>query len=305
MHLAAGGNAQAVAFCAEGFFVGGDDADASGVVGVVVFARGAGKRATLALLPAIGKQPRGDVRGADVRALVERGVVAGLHEFDVAHGEGAGFEVGEGVFVEFGGAVAHQQGVEFEVVVAAREQGVDGGKQRGQVVFASEALEGGGAEAVHGEVDLVDACVEQRRVVLCEAVAVGGERDFLDAGGAGADADDVGDVGAQGGFAAGETDFFGAAGGKGGDKGADFGKAEFVRAAAALVAVRQAVDAAVVAEVGNGEAQVGDAAREGVYQHQSPPRWLARNGQTVTVAPAGWSPLSAGRSMRQLARARP
>ena len=191
------------------------------------------------------------------------------------------------------------------MVVAAREQGVDGGKQRGQVVFAGEALEGGGAEAVHGEVDLVDACVEQRRVVLGEAVAVGGERDFLDAGGAGADADDVGDVGAQGGFAAGEADFFGAAGGKGGNEGADFGKAEFVRAAAALVAVRQAVDAAVVAEVGNGEAQVGDAAREGVYQHQSPPRWLARNGQTVTVVPAGWSPLSAGRSMRQLARARP
>ena len=86
VHLSVSGNAQAVACGAEGFFVGGDDADASGVVGVVVFARGAGKRATLALLPAIGKQPRGDVRSADVRALVERGVVAGLHEFDVAHG---------------------------------------------------------------------------------------------------------------------------------------------------------------------------------------------------------------------------
>ena len=53
--------------------------------------------------------------------------------------------------------------------------------------------------------------------------------------------------------------------GEGGGDGLDFGQGKLVGLGFALVAVGQAVAASVVAEVGYGEAQVGELAVVGVY----------------------------------------
>ena len=99
---------------------------------------------------------------------------------------------------------------------------------------------------------------------FAEFEGVGGEGDVLDLGLCAAGGDDVGQVAAQGGFAARDADFACAVLGEHGRQRFDFGQSELVRLGFALIAVGQAVVAAVVAQVGDGQAQVAQTAVEWV-----------------------------------------
>ena len=84
-------------------------------------------------------------------------------------------------------------------------------------VFAGDAAEHVGAEAVQTDVDFVQACGAVPGKMFAQTVGVGGERDAADFGTGAAGGDNVGQVAAQSGFAAGQTDFARAAAGKGFD----------------------------------------------------------------------------------------
>ena len=108
VHFSGSGDAQAVAAGAEGFFVGGDDADAAGVVGVAVFARGAGVFAPRLELPALRYQVLLDGGGGNVLRVEKIQVVARLHQFDKAQGNGARFHKIDGIGQGLGNVFAQQ-----------------------------------------------------------------------------------------------------------------------------------------------------------------------------------------------------
>ena len=91
------------------------------------------------------------------------------------------------------------------------------------------------------------------------------ERDVFDFGLGAAGGNNIGQVAPQRGFTASQPHFARAALGEGGGDGLDFGQGKLIGLGFALVAVGQAVAASVVAEVGYGEAQVGELAVVGVY----------------------------------------
>ena len=88
-----GGDAQAVAVGAEIFAVWGDDADVADVVGVAVFAGGAGVGLARLQLPSLGDEVLFQLRGGLVLLLEVGGVVACLHQFYKAQGDGAAADV--------------------------------------------------------------------------------------------------------------------------------------------------------------------------------------------------------------------
>ncbi|VUM03070.1 hypothetical protein PGKDCPLP_02474 [Stenotrophomonas maltophilia] len=87
--VALGGHPQAVAALAEVARIRGDDADAAAMVGVAELACRAGIGRARTLVPASGQQLLDHHVGTQVVALEIGFVVAGAHQFDEAHAEGA------------------------------------------------------------------------------------------------------------------------------------------------------------------------------------------------------------------------
>lgn len=131
-------------------------------------------------------------------------------------------------------------------------------------LFAGDFEEGFWIEAVDADVEFVQTGGAVLGEQFAEPESVGGKGDVLDFGLRSAGGNDVGQVAAQGGFAARDADFARAVSGEHGRQCFDFGQGELVRLGFALIAVGQAIVAAVVAQVGDGQAQVAQTAVEWV-----------------------------------------
>ena len=215
-------------------------------------------------LPAFADEAVFYLGGGKVLVVEEAFVAAGLHQFYEAQDDGAGFDEGECVGEGGFGVFAQQQGVGFDGGEALFQHGVYIALDVEAFVFAGDFAEGFGIEAVYADVDFVQPCGAVGGEEPAEAVGVGGEGDafYFRLGAAGGD--DVGQVAPEGGFAARNADFACAALGEGFCQYGDFGNGKLVGIGFALIAFGQAVAAFVVAQVGYGEAQVGQPAVEGV-----------------------------------------
>ena len=131
-------------------------------------------------------------------------------------------------------------------------------------LFAGDFEEGFWIEAVDADVEFVQTGGAVLGEQFAEPESVGGKGDVLDFGLRSAGGNDVGQVAAQGGFAARDADFARAVFCEYGRQRFDFGQGELVRLGFALIAVGQAIVAAVVAQVGDGQAQVAQTAVEWV-----------------------------------------
>ena len=108
VHFALRCDAQSVAGGAEIFAVRRDEADAAGKIAVIVFARWAGVFASRLELPALRYQVLLDGGGGNVLRVEEIQVVARLHQFDKAQGNGARFHEIDGIGQRFGNMFAQQ-----------------------------------------------------------------------------------------------------------------------------------------------------------------------------------------------------
>ena len=108
VHFALRCDAQSVAGGAEIFAVWRDEADAAGKIAVIVFARGACVFAPRLELPALRYQVLLDVGGRNVLRVEKIQVVARLHQFDKAQGNGARFHEIDGIGQGFGNMFAQQ-----------------------------------------------------------------------------------------------------------------------------------------------------------------------------------------------------
>ena len=171
---------------------------------------------------------------------------------------------------------------DLRLVEAAQEDAVDldgaeagggGGTDAGEdaVKGARDAGDGGegfGVDGVHGDGDAGQAGVAEGLGELGEEVAVGGEGDVEGGAGEGAQggegADEVEEAGAEEGLAAGETDFFDAERDEEADEAEVIGDGELGEEGTLVAGT--AVDAAIVAAVGDGDAEVSDGAAVAVAQ---------------------------------------
>ena len=148
MHFALRGDAQAVAAGAEVFAVWGDDADVADVVGVAVFASGAGVGLARLQLPALLNQVLFQLQGVLVVLLEVGAVVACLHQFYKAQGDGAAADVIQRVVQGFLGVFAQQQGVDFDAGETCVEYVFNAAQDGLALVFACDFFKGFGVEAV-------------------------------------------------------------------------------------------------------------------------------------------------------------
>ena len=264
VHFALGGNAQAVAAFAEIFAVGGDEADAAGEIAVEIFPCGAGVRLARQQLPALRLQAAFDFGGGEVLAVEEAAVVAGLHQFDEAQGYGALAHEIERVGQRALGVAAQQQGVDFDVAEAFGQDVVERAQDVGAFALAGDFEEYVRVEAVDTDVNFVQSGSAVGWEELRQSESVGGKCHVFNQRVDFAHGDDVGQIAAQGGLAAGEADFARTSGSEHVYQSFDFWQGKFVGLGFALVAVGQAVGAAVVAQVGNRQPQVAQAAVVGV-----------------------------------------
>jgi hypothetical protein len=286
---AVGGNANAAAMAAEGMRDGCDNADlADSVAESVAFgglAEGVGGEFDEACGCGAGGTPGveacKDLVQGDYGFGCPGFIFFQWHELDEADDDAlAAGELGEGF--------------DLRVVEAAEEDAVDldrteagglGGANAGEdaLVAAGDAGdegEGVGVDCIHADGDAGETCAGERCGERFEQMAVGGEGDVERAAGVvcggggaagvegGAELGELGDhvdqAGAEEGFAAGEADFFDAERDHEADHADVVGDGEFGVVRALIAGA--AVDALVVAAVGDGDAEIGDSAVEGVAE---------------------------------------
>ena len=190
-------------------------------------------------------------------------IVARLHQFDKAQGNRVGFDICQRIGQRGFGMLAQQQGVDFDLETRGKNA-VHIAQNVEAFVFARDFAEGFGMEAVDADVDFVQPGSAVGGKQLVQTVGIGGERDVFDFGLGAAGGNNIGQVATQRGFAACQAHFARAALSKGGNQSFDFGQRKLVRRCLALIAVRQAVGTAVIAQVGYGQAQIAEAAVEGI-----------------------------------------
>ncbi len=149
--------------------------------------------------------------------------------------------------------VAHQHGIHLHALEAGVKRGVDARHDLMKLILPGDGVKLTGVEAVDADVDGGQPGITPLRHVARQAVAIGGDGDLADRGVLTHRGDDVGEITAQGGFPAGQAHFFGAERGKGTRHPTNFIEREetFIGDAAGLVAIRQAVGATKVADVGD------------------------------------------------------
>src|SRR5216683_846523 len=255
----------------EGLGHRGDKADFTGrAIGKAVFAR-----RLAALVGYLHERPAGmdalvDVRGGHDKAA--RPVAVGIerHKFDKAHDD-AGF------------AGVQSKGFYFVVVQAADQDGVHlGGRQArflgdidtvhhgGKGLGSGDAFEFGGIERIEADIDAAETGGQEPVAPFGKQVAVGGHGEVLDAEGMEA-RDVVLDAFADERLAAGDADFTDAQAEKNPSKTVELGPGEnFVVFAVVFRVSGAAVNAAEIAAVRDGDAQVGDLAAEFVVKGHGP-----------------------------------
>ena len=156
---------------------------------------------------------------------------------------------------------AHDDGVDLDRVEAEGERGVDAGERLLQATQAGDAGELIGVERVERDVDAVEPGVTQLGRQARQQGAVRGEGDVLDLGNGADLADERDDAVAHQRFAAGEADPPDALLRDEADEARDLlGREQLIVSARGHALGGHAVDAAVVALICYGDAQVGDAA---------------------------------------------
>lgn len=149
--------------------------------------------------------------------------------------------------------IAHQHRVDFDLLEPGRKCRVDAVHDLLKFITAGNGVELTGVRAIDADVDRRQPRIAPVRHVARHAVTVGGHRNLADTFVFTHGGNDVGEIAAQRGFAAGQTHFFGAELREGARDAAHFihGEKAVIGDAARFVAIGRAVGATEVAHIGN------------------------------------------------------
>ena len=260
--LAVGGDADARAVAAERLRDGSDQADFAAAVGEAIFAGG-----FAALMGDGNERPAGfdaalDFGGSDDQLARPMAVGIERHVFDETHDEIAiAGELGEGFDFTVVDA-ADEDGVDFDGLEARRLRGVDAGHYFAEGFGARDFFELALVEGIEADIDAIQAGGEESIETIGEEVAVGcdgkiGDAHFFESG------DEIFDAFADQRLAAGDADFADAFGDENASKALELVPVEeFVAGHVIFRIGGAAIDAAKIAAIGDGDAQVGDGAAE-------------------------------------------
>src|SRR5882672_6200532 len=296
--FAVGGQTDARAVAAERLRDWRDEADfAGGAIRETVFARG-----FAALVGNLHQRPARvnallDFRGGDDE--IARPVAVGIerHEFDETHDNAA-------VAGKF------REGFDFIVIESADEDGVHfGGREArflggldavpdlGERFGTRDAFESGGVERIEADVDATETGGDEPVAALGEQVAVGGHGEVFDAESMQA-CDVVFDAVADERLTAGDTDFANAEVQEDASEAVELGPGKDLAVVAIVFRVGgAAVDAAEIAAVRDGDAQVGDLPAEFVVKGHGLPQYFdaapqvsgARSPENKTARSIAWN----------------
>ncbi|VUM13438.1 hypothetical protein PGKDCPLP_03117 [Stenotrophomonas maltophilia] len=216
------------------------------------------------LVPAGGQQLLDHQVGAQVVALEIGFVVAGAHQFDEAHAEGAVAQVVHPLRQLVVVQAAQQHRVELDRRQAQRLRQGQALFDLRQAVMPGDGLEAFALQAVHAHVQRGQAGAVPARQAPRQQRAIGGDGHLADARHRRHGGDDLVQVLAQAGLATGQADLAHAQRGERTHEARDFIHLQEARAAIGLVTVGQAVAATEVAGFGQRQAQVRKAASETV-----------------------------------------
>ena len=296
--LAVGGKTDARAVAAEWLRYRSNEADfAGGAIRETVFARG-----FAALVGNLLQGPTGvyaflDFRGGDDE--ITRPVAVGIegHEFDEAHDDTAV-------------AGKLREGFDFIVIESADEDGVHfGGREArflggfdavhdlGERFGTRDAFESGRVERIEADVDAAKTGGDQAIAALGEQMAVGGHREVFDAQSM-ETRDVVLDAVANQRLTAGDADLANAEMQEDASEAVELGPGEdFIVVAIVFRVGGAAVDAAEIAAVRDGDAQVGDLPAEFVVKGHGLPQYFdaaprvsgARSLENKTARSMAWN----------------
>src|SRR6266850_460319 len=270
-----GGQADARAVAAERLRDWCDEADfTGGAVGETVFARGfAALVGNLYQGPArVNALP--DFRSGDDEIARPVAVRIERHKFDETHDNAAL-------------AGKFREGFDFVVVESADEDGVhfggseprflggfDAPHDRGERLCAGDAFESGRVERIEADVDATETGGDQAVAAFGEQMAIGGHGEVFDAESMKA-SEEILDTVANQRFTAGDANFANAEMQEDASEAVELGPGKNLVVVAIVFRVGgAAVDAAEVAAIRDGDAQVGDLPAEFVVQGHGPPQYF-------------------------------
>src|SRR5690606_1043116 len=294
--VAARGHPQAVAAGTEILRVRRDDADATPVTGMRILARRAGVGRARAQRPASRDDLLFQGFGAQVVAFEELEVVAGAHQFDEADGDVALAQVVEPARQFVVVAPAQQHCVELDRIEAQAKRHFHALGDLGETVMAGDRAEALRVQRIQADVEGRQAGLAPLAHMARQQGAVGGDGDAADAGHGGHRGDDRQQVLAQRRLAAGEPDLAHPQRREGAHQALDLIEFEEARTPVRLVAVRQAVAAAVIAGLRQGEAQIGKRPSETVDQGSHVVAPFRDKGGRPVSSPTRWPAKATARS---------
>lgn len=265
------GDPESVAGFAKMIGIGRDHANSAGMVRVGEFKSRPIHGAARRLTPAFFDKRSSQKIRTQMFGLKECGCGPGRHELDESHSHRAGADKLNKTPDFTLGAPSHEDSVDFDRGKLKLERPIDSGKDGRKLPAPGDFEEALFIEAIDTHIERADACKLEPRRKLPETVAVGGEGYGLNSFNRRKRIDDCQQVAPQRGLASREADLGHAESCKSAGQTGDLGKREGgLGTSLLLVAARQAVAAAEVARIRNGEPEVAEPAAKGVPKDFGP-----------------------------------